>query len=131
MKPNALAIVGIVVGLGLMLGGPLVARFTPRATFWSDEDQRVYSQASVEFHDASYGGGHDHSNPGHLHGGPTDDEARSRLEAAKAEFTRQRARLSAAQGARGWITTACRGVGIIVAAVGVAVYLRTRRAPER
>jgi hypothetical protein len=131
---KAWAIAAIVFGLALMLGGPLVAMLTPGRVLWTDQDQQAYSQASVEFHDASYGG-HDHSHgEGHGHGegpaGSADEAALDRLQTAKAAFERQSSRLQRAQSARGWITFACRGAGVIVAAVGVALYLRSRGRPS-
>ena len=125
MSIKAWAIAAIVFGLALMLGGPLVAMLTPSRVLWTEHDQQAYSQASVEFHDASYGG-HDHSH-GEGHVGPAEDAALDRLQLAKAAFEQQSSRLQRAQSARGWITFACRGAGVIVAALGVALYLRSRR----
>jgi len=118
----------IVAGLALMLGGPLAARLVPGETFWTDEDQRAYQNASVAFHDASYGGAHDHSS-GQAHAGPADAEDRERLTAAKERFEREKARLVAAQAKRGWIAFALRASGVILAAVGVAIFWQARRNP--
>lgn len=128
MKAASFAAAVMVAGLALMLGGPLAAGLVPGETFWTDEDQRAYQDASVAFHDASYGGGHDHSS-GEVHTGPADAEAREHLSAAKEKFEREKARLVAAQSKRGWMAFAFRAAGVILAAVGVAIFWQARRNP--
>lgn len=128
MKRTSLAAAIIVTSLALMFGGPLTVGLVPGEAFWTDEDQRAYQGASIAFHDASYGGGHDHSS-GKVHTGPADAEAREQLTAAKAEFERQKVRLVAAQSKRGWMAFAFRAAGVIMAAAGVALFWQARRKP--
>ena len=126
MKGSSLAAATIVIGLIILLVGPLALAFLPTQTYWDDADQAAYEKASTAAHAAAYGGDHDHSQP-HAHRPLTDAAAIAKRDASHGEFERHHARLKAAQASRHWLGIGSRVLGVMVAAGGVWLYVRARR----
>jgi hypothetical protein len=118
------------VGLALMLLGPLLVAALPAQAVWSDESAREYQKAASDLHEATYGAGHSHA-PGsqHVHKAPAPDDPK--LLAAREEFAKQEARLNAARTRPFWLEVAVRGLGALVAAVGVWGYFSAKVAAAR
>lgn len=126
MKGIALAAATIVIGLLILLAGPLLLGALPAQTYWDEADQAEYEKASMAAHAAAYGGDHDHSQP-HDHSAPTDPQAQALRDSTRAEFDRHDARLKAAQTTRDWLGIGSRVLGVIISAGGVWLYVQARR----
>jgi hypothetical protein len=126
VKGSTLAAIVMVVGVIVLLGGPLVLSTLPAATYWSETQQEALQKASAEAHAATYAGGHDHSQP-HAHESPQDAAGKARLAATRAEYERHNARLKAAKSSRSWLGIGCRVLGLLIAAGGLALYVQARR----
>jgi hypothetical protein len=117
----------IVVGLLVLVAGPLILALFPTHAYWDDEDQAAYEKASTEAHAAAFGGEHDHSQP-HTHEMPVDSKAEALRISTRAEFERHQARLLAAQSSQKWLGIAFRVLGLLLAVGGVLLFVRARRA---
>jgi hypothetical protein len=126
VKGSSLAAATIVIGLIILLVGPLALAVLPTQTYWDDADQAAYEKASTAAHAAAYGGDHDDSQP-HAHSSLTDAEVIAKRDASLAELERHNARLKAAQASRHWLSLGSRVLGVMVAAGGVWLYIRARR----
>lgn len=126
MKGSALAIGTMVVGLILTAAGPLAVALLPAGVYWSEEDHEAYQKAAADFHAATYVEA-DHNSPAHTHELPADAEGKAKLEAFRQEYQRQEARLKAAQSSRGWLGIGLRGIGVLLAAAGVLLFVRARQ----
>jgi hypothetical protein len=134
----------LALGLALMFGGPLLAGFVPGAALWTDKDEEALQKASVEYHAAQHAG-HDHEGEREAsasRSGAGEREASASrsgdtasdsspaadgtLAAAKQNYDREESRLAAAQAAPGWIALACRVIGVLTAAGGIGIYLKSR-----
>lgn len=127
MKGTTLAGAIMVLGLVILIGGPLLLSALPAKTYWDDADQAAYEKASTAAHAATYGGVHDHSQP-HSHEPPTDPEAVALRDRTRAALDRERARLQAAQATPHWLGICCRVLGLVVSIGGVLLYVRARMA---
>jgi hypothetical protein len=127
VKGTTLAAAVIMVGLAILFGVPLLLGALPTQAYWDDEDQAAYEKASTAAHAATYGGGHDHSQP-HSHEEPTDPQAVALRDSTRAAFDREQAKLEAVQSTQYWLGIGCRVLGLIVSAAGVLLYVRSRRA---
>ena len=117
----------IVVGLLVLFAGPLLVGMMPVQSYWSDEDQAAYEKASTAAHAAAFGGEHDHSQP-HSHDISAGSEAAALRDATRAEFAKHEAKLKAAQASQKWLGFGLRVLGVLLAAGGVLLYVRARRA---
>lgn len=127
MKGTTIAAAIILVGLLVLFAGPLLLARMPAQTYWSDEDQAAYEKASTEAHAAAFGGQHDHSQP-HSHEMPADSEAEALRLSTRAEFERHQVKLLASQSKQKWLSIAVRVLGLVLAAGGVLLFIRARRA---
>ena len=116
----------MIAGLLLMIVGPLtVSLALPPDLIWSDEDAKALAEASIAHHEAAHHAGHRH---GSKKGGSAISAAShdAAAQAARAELEKQRARLKAAQSRQSWLSYGLRGLGAVIALVGVAAYFRAR-----
>lgn len=119
MKASSLAAVVMVVGLLILLVGPLLLGVLPTGTYWTEADEQQLGEARSAAHAATYAG---------EHGLPTDTEGKARLEATRAAYEVHNRRLKAAQSSRHWLRIGCHVVGLLLAAGGVLLYVRAKRA---
>lgn len=115
------------MGLGIILVGPLILGALPTGAYWTDADEEAFQKAATDLHAASYGGVHDHTQP-HVHEAPSDRQGQDALEHARQEYQRQESRLKRSQSSRDWMVIGLRGLGALVAAGGVFLYVRLRQA---
>jgi hypothetical protein len=102
-----------ILGLLVLFAGPLALGLLPAEVYWSEADHAALERASMEAHAAAFGEGSD---------------ALARRDAAQAELERHQARFKSAQASRDWLAIGCRGLGVLIAAGGVLLYARARRA---
>jgi hypothetical protein len=123
MKPP-LTVALLVAGLAAMFAGPwLVSMLLPPAALWTEADQQALTKARAEMHAATDGPGVSKNHADYKHEpGAAPDFAQ-----AKAAYERQQARHDAAQSRSTWLMYAVRGLGILLAAAGVAGFLLQRQ----
>jgi len=132
MKPPLWTALALIVGLLLMLLGPLaVSLFLPAQAIWTNEDAEKWSQASANLHAAVHAHGshgHDHSSGQAAHG-PTEhhDPPTAELAAALKDYEAQQARLETSRSRQNWLVHGSRILGVLLAAAGIAGFFRANR----
>ncbi|MCI0357442.1 MAG: hypothetical protein L0211_03030 [Planctomycetaceae bacterium] len=126
MQPPPWTSIALLVGLVLMLAGPLaVSLLLPTSAVWTNEDADKLSQASANLHAAIHAhGGHDH---GPAHPAGASESSLPALAAAQREYDAQQSRLEASRSRQGWLESGARLLGVVIAACGIAGYIMARR----
>jgi len=113
-----------------MMGGPLaVWLFLPAQAVWTNADAEKLSQAGANLHAANHAllpHNHNHAAgaAGTLdgHNSPTAE-----LEAARAEYDRQQARLTGSLARRDWLSYGSTILGALLTSAGIAGHFLARR----
>jgi hypothetical protein len=132
MKPPLWTALALVVGLLLMLLGPLaVSLFLPTQATWTNEDAEKLIQASANLHAAN----HAHGSHSHVHGNGQvatgmaehHDQPTAELAAAQKDYDTQQARLETSRSRQNWLVHGSRFLGVLLAAAGIAGYFLAQR----
>jgi hypothetical protein len=130
MKPPLWTSLALVVGLLLMIGGPLTVWLcAPAHGGWTNADAQQWGQASANLHAALHASlPHDHNHAAGAAGTPDGhDQPAAELAAAQAEYDRQDARRAASLARRDWLWYGSTILGALLASAGIAGHFFTRR----
>jgi hypothetical protein len=132
MKPPLWTSLALVLGLALMLAGPLAVTYVlPLETLWTDADAQRLSRASAKLHAAIQASlaqheSHDHQD---VAAGKLDASAEPvpDLAVAQREYDQEQARLDRALAWRNWLWYGASVAGAALASIGVAGHFLARQ----